>query len=192
MNGLIAQTPSFVPGQALMRFAEGTPQRAKILEVSRTNPLDLSGLETVTDDLRARIRVPLYVEKLGSGDWLTLAVDRQPLAEAIEQFLRGENGVIAVTRQDATSGQTDGLRFLITIAPGSDLQRVFERRAENDGLAAIVDRWTAAVSVPLRETGDPGHLVIEVDWSAATLELVDRLSALPEVEAAQPNYSQMR
>ena len=69
MNAANAQQPSFVPGQVLTRFLEGTPQREVVAQVSQTVPLDLSGLDNVTEELSQRLGVPLRLHHLGSGYW---------------------------------------------------------------------------------------------------------------------------
>ena len=184
MSSLGAQTPNFVPGQVLMRFADGTPERAKVNEASRTNPPDVTSLRPVIDTLSQRVGMALSVERIGSGSWLTIAIARSPLIENVGGHLRGENGVAAVNRQ--------GADLQITMDAGSALEQAFYRRSQTDTFAQVVDGWSTAAGVPLLAAAETDHLVIQIDWSAATLELVERLNERPEVEAAQPNYSQVR
>lgn len=144
------------------------------------------------EELGGRVHVPLSVTQLGSGDWLTLSVDRRQLSDTIEQLLVEENGVEAVVRQDGTDASAaQTLRFELTLTRSSTVYDAFQT-GNTQALDRIVRTWidrTHVALVPVVRSDPP---TIEVDWQTLTLELIERLNALPEVEAAQPNYSQMR
>ena len=60
---------------------------------------------------------------------------------------------------------------------------------EDEQLAALISSLQNELDLPLDGTAaGPGELVLQVDLRAITLQLVERLQALPQIEAAQPNY----
>ena len=186
MSAVHAQNPNFFPGQILTRFSEGTSQRETVAQVSQTIPLDLGGLVNVIAELSARAGVPLRLHQLGSGYWLTLDVDREMLPDHVRSIVSSQEGVrsvMVVAPADANSA----VQYVVDAADGSGLERAINRR-RGRGLPDLMDVWTTAVGLRLQYTVDDGHLMLSIDWNAGTLELVERFKAMPEIEAAQPNY----
>ena len=89
--------------------------------------------------------------------------------------------VVVLTDANAT------VQYTVNAEEGSGLDRVINRR-RGRGLSSLMDRWSTAVGLRLQYTVDDGHLMLSIDWDVGTLELIERFKAVPEIEAAQPNF----
>ncbi len=190
------QQPEFVPGQAMLRFAAGSPGSEAVIRAGQASPPNLAELVHVIDELGARLSLPLRAVQVSSGNWLVLSVDSETLAERSAQRLRDRANVTDAQVRAREAGEAGGARtsldIVVKFAPGSRGDKALARAWEGataEPLADLLRDLEQELGVPLIAAARGRcELSLQVDLEALTLSLVDGLKALPEVESAQPNY----
>lgn len=181
-----AQTPRFAPGEVMARFAQGTEASAAVARAMQADPQDLRALTPAITALGARAGVPLQATRIGSGDWVILAIDSVALTERVQGQLGARENVEGITRRD------EAPQLLLRFTAGSAESRATTQKLEgeaDDPLERLVWSLEREVGLPLKADVVNRHeLALGIDMKALTLSLVARLQALPEIDAAQPNY----
>jgi hypothetical protein len=186
VGSLQAQTPKFVPGEIMVRFARGSEASVALNRVVETDPTDLAGLLPAVTALGAGAGVPLHPTRVGSGGWVILAIDSAALAQRLHGQLPRRENVASVRRGEGT------LELVVRFRAGSAASDAVAQQLEStadDPLAEILCSLERETGVPL--TGgamSQNELALQLDLRALTLSVVSRLQALSEIEAAQPNY----
>lgn len=186
VGSLQAQTPKFVAGEIMVRFAQGSDASTALNRVVETDPADLTGLLPAVTALGAGAGVPLRPARIGSGGWAILAIDSAALAqrlhgqlprlENVESVRRGERALQLVVRFRAGSAESDAIAQQL-------------EQASDAPLANILCSLERETGVPLGgEATSRNELALRLDLEALTLSVVSRLQTLSEIEAAQPNY----
>ncbi len=174
VSSLSGQTPSFVPGQVLLKFAEGTIGHDAVVAATQSNKVDSDDLASVARALGMRTGIPLIPASIGSGYWMVMRVDTVSLLGQVADWLerRAETRLI---EKHAAGGLT--LNLVDSVSASQ--------------VAQLVEAWSVGVSVPLNgKLTSPRDLTLSIDHARLTLDLVSRLKALPEVASVQPNYAQ--
>ena len=181
-----AQTPRFAPGEVMARFAQGTEASAAVARAMQADPQDLRALTPAITALGARAGVPLHATRIGSGDWVILAIDSVALTERVQGQLGARENVEGITRRD------EAPQLLLRFTAGSAESRATTQKLEgaaDEPLERLVWSLEREVGLPLKADVVNRHeLALGIDIKALTLSLVARLQALPEIDAAQPNY----
>ncbi|UCF19285.1 MAG: hypothetical protein JSU87_15365 [Gemmatimonadota bacterium] len=193
---LAAQDQKFVPGQALAKFVAGSTGDAAVTRAAQAVPPDLGALATVVNDLESGVGLPLLATQVSSGNWFIVSLDLDRLAERTVRQLRDRDNVTAASASaregDIAGGAPAPLRFAVNFAKDSpEHKALLEANAigSDEPLVAVLSALRNDLDLPLeRVAAGAGELVLQVDLEATTLRLVERLQALPEIEAAQPNY----
>lgn len=180
-----AQTPRYTPGEVMLRFAAESEGRAVVVRSMEADPADLSALAFVVTALGARSGVPLRATRLGSGHWLTVAIDSVALVDRVHAQLRARENIDDVTRRG------EAPRLLVRLTAGSA-----EAAAASQAVGGAMGPLERVVSALEREVGVPlttasigrDTIAVDVDMQALTMAVVERMKALPEIEEAQPNY----
>jgi len=182
------QVQPFVPGEALLRFAAGSAGEKALRQSALSTPADLTILEGPLNGVGARARVPLRPVRVGGGGWLVVRIRRDELARQVRDRLARCREVAQVTHEQGDTGKVNAR---ITFRDGSRSARLLERaggpggKSQVDSLVAHIAR---RIGTPLKGAASGSELQVEVDLDDLTLQLIERLKALREVESAQPNY----
>jgi hypothetical protein len=186
VGSLQAQTPKFVPGEVMVRFAQGSEASVALNRVVETDPTDLAGLLPTVTALGAGAGVPLRPTRVGSGGWVILAIDSAALAQRLHGQLPQRENVESVRRGEGT------LELVVRFRAGSAESDAIAQQLElesDDPLTEILCSLERETGVPLTgEAMSQNELALQLDLRALTLSVVSRLQALSEIEAAQPNY----
>jgi hypothetical protein len=187
-----AQSPRFVPGEVLTRFVAGSEASAAALRAAETQPMDLSGLVTVVDELGAQVGVPLRPARMSGGNFCVLSVNAEQLGERLRRQLGTRRTVrqVQVVREpsQAVMGPSS-IRLLLEFTPASDEFNALSGKSEGGRLARLVASLERDVGVPLKgQVVEPSRLALQVDLEALTLRLVERLRTQSILESVQPNY----
>lgn len=197
VGSLGAQDPRFVPGQVMARFVDGSAANDAAIQASRTSPPNLAALAPVAESLGSSLRLPLEVTQISSGYWLVFSVDVEALTDRSLRMLRGRAGVSAaraLAHQAEDADRAPGsVRVTVNFAQGSpEFKAVSDARAgrATEPLAALLAALQGDLGLPLggEAAEEEGQLILQVNLESLTLRLVEELSALPDVESAQPNY----
>jgi hypothetical protein len=185
VTSLAAQSPKFVPGEVLTRFVPGSEQSAVVQRAAGTQPIDLSKLVPIANDLGRSVGVPLRPARVTSGDFCVLAVDAEQVVEHLRRRLSARRNVRHVQAEAAPSP----VRLLLDFTPASDEFTVLSATPGDGRLAGLVASLERDVGVPLKaQVVESSRLALQVDLEALTLRLVERLKAQPILESVQPNY----
>jgi hypothetical protein len=184
-----AQTPGFVPGQVLLKFADGTRGHEAVVTASRVNRVDLAALADVIEQLGSQTGIPLKATSVGSGNWLVVSADTVALAERLMTWLSARGDVRAVEKR-----RSDG-SLLATVSDGTEARDALRaaQAGAPESLGRLLDSWSVECGVPImgQPTGT-ADLAIRVNLARVTLDQVAKLQALPEIASVQPNYAQTR
>jgi hypothetical protein len=184
----MSQAQPFVPGEVLVRFAAGSEGRRATQLSAEATPPDLGLLTIVTAALGEQVDTPLRLVRLSGGEWLVLRVPMDELARRTADRLARCRRVARATREP---GDSTRAAVRTTFQPGSSEARLLARARQPNGKAqmdSLVIDVARRIRTPLKGAVSGEELLIEVDLEALTLQLVERLNALPEIESAQPNY----
>jgi len=186
VGSLQAQTPKFVAGEILVRFAPGSEASAALNRVVETDPADLTELLPAVTALGAGAGVPLRPTRVGSGGWVILAIDSAALAQRVHGQLPQLENVESVRRDDGALQLV--VRFRAGSAESDAIAQQLEQ-ASDAPLAKVLCSLERETGVPLAgEATSQNELALQLDLEALTLSVVSRLQALSEIEVAQANY----
>ena len=99
-----AQTPRFAPGEVMARFAQGSEESAAVARAMQADPQDLRSLTAAVTALGARAGVRLQATRIGSGNWVILAIDSVALTDRVQGQLGARENVEGITRRTRVSG----------------------------------------------------------------------------------------
>ncbi len=196
VTNLSPQDQKFVIGEALAKFVAGSAGDAAVTRAAQANPPDLEALASAVNDLESGVGLPLLATQVSSGNWYIVSLDLDRLGERTVRQLRERDNVT-----DASAGAREGesaggapapLRMALKFAEESQEHKALARAdstGSDEPLEDVLSALQSELDLPLeRVAAGAGELGLEVDLEALTLRLVERLQALPEIEAAQPNY----
>ena len=186
----------FVPGEILVRFAPASEGAEAVARTVRVSPLDLKALDSVIDNLETAANVPMSVKQLSSGDWVVLAVDSDRLTERAAHQLRERRTVAGVQvspyEPEASAPGTFPKKLIISFVPGTqEAEAISQKLAQTDetAFAQLTADLIKELDLPLTaKATDAATIQVQIDLKALTMTLVERLKALPDIEAAQPNF----
>ena len=185
-----AQAPAFTPGEVIVRFAQGSEASTAVVRAMQADPQDLRVLTSAITALGARAGVPLHATRIGSGNWVVLTIDSVALTDRVHGQLGARENIDAITRRD------EAPRLLLRFRDGSAESRATRQKlagAADAPLERLVWSLEREVGLPLKAVAVNGQeLAVGIDVNALTLNVVARLQALPEIEAAQPNFIHRR
>ncbi len=175
-----------------MKFQSESADRA-VRTVAAGYPLDLSLLAPIAEWLGSRVGAPLVVEQLQSGGWVRLAVDPEALAARIVASLT-ELDYVEDARIGPGGKQSIGAPLLrpveVRIRPGTPQAKTL-RKGSRDPRDKSFQGWIAQLeehtALPLAAELNGNSLQLEPDLQRLTPSLLEKLEALPEIEAAQLN-----
>lgn len=187
------QNPQFTAGEVLVHFRSGTPQGEAVAQAAAAQPPNLDALRGLVDTLGNRVSVPLHLKSLGSGGWVVLAVDGDSLARDVAARVRSRS---SVTSAAALTGEARAGAVGVLFGPGTSEAAALHSsitQGKPDCLTPIRQGLERELGVHLAATAvAPDSLLLRVDVKALTLDLVQRLQRLAEVEGVQPNYTVKR
>jgi hypothetical protein len=170
----------------MARFARGTEASVAVARAMQADPQDLRALTPAITALGARAGVPLRATRIGSGNWVILAIDSVALTDRVQGQFGARENVEEITRRD------EAPRLLLRFTAGSTESRATAQKLEgaaDEPLDQLVWSLEREVGLPLEADVVNRHeLALGIDIRALTLSLVARLQALPEIDAAQPNH----
>jgi hypothetical protein len=182
------QAQPFVPGEVMVRFAAGTEGRRATRLGAAASPPSLAAIVGPVAALGKRVNTPLRAARLSGGEWLLLRVPVDELARHTAARLARCRWVARAT---AETGDSTRAAVRVVFREASSEARLLTRAREPDGKAqldSLVHHIARRIGTPLTGAVSGDGMVVEVDLDALTLQLVERLKALPEIESAQLNY----
>jgi hypothetical protein len=186
----------FVPGEILVRFAPVSGGAEAVARASRSSPPDLKALNPVIDNLETAAHVPLSVKQLSSGDWVVLAVNSDRLTERAAHQLRERRNVAVVQvspcEPEASAHCPPPKKLVIRFVPGAPEAEAVSKKltgTDDAAFAQLTAALTKELDLPLAaKATDAATIQAQIDLRALTMTLIERLKALPDIEAAQPNF----
>jgi hypothetical protein len=161
----------------LAKFVPGSEASVLVVRAAEQQPVDLTALEPLADQLGQGAGVPLKPSALGSGHFCTFSLDLRELGDRLARRLRERQRVERVEMAPDTATIT----LTVAFSPGSEESRMRPAR--------LVSSLERELGVPLTgEASGRGRVVLHVNLEALTLSLVERVKALPDVQSAQPNF----
>jgi hypothetical protein len=182
------QSQPIVPGEALVRFATGSDGEKLLRRSALSTPPDLALLTDLVNGLSERVGVPLRPGRLGSGDWLLVRIATDELVRRTADRLARCR---AVARARPEPGDSTTVVVRVAFRDRSPEARILAQSGRPDGkrqVDSLVGRMARRLDIPLKGAARGNDLLVEVALDTLTLQLVDRLKKLREIESAQPNY----
>jgi hypothetical protein len=185
-GGSFMVSQNFVVGEALVKFAGGTAANAAVEKSLQTAPQDLATLNQALEAIRAEVRIPFKAIRIASGAWVQLKLEAdQVVQQAVEKLCAYDEfeSVTLVPMESNTHNLGTRLKAArVELAPDNPA-------AESGDPRQLTSQLAAGLGLPLiGSIREKNQLLIEIDWKELTLALVERLKAIRDVEAAQPNY----
>jgi hypothetical protein len=182
------QWQPIVPGEALVHFATGSDGEKLLRRSALSTPPDLALLTDLVNGLSERVGVPLRPGRLGSGDWLLVRIATDELVRRTADRLARCR---AVARARPEPGDSTTVVVRVAFRDRSPEARILAQSGRPDGkrqVDSLVGRMARRLDIPLKGAASGNELLVEVALDTLTLQLVDRLKKLREIESAQPNY----
>jgi len=182
------QVQPFVPGEVMIRFALGSEGRRATRLGAAASPPSLAALAGPVVALGKQVNTPLQAARLSGGEWLLLRVPMDELARHTASRLARCRWV---SRATPVPGDSTRAAVRLTFQEASAEARLLARAGQPGGSAhldSLVNHIGRRISTPLTGAVSGDGLLVEVDLDALTLQLVERLKGLAEIESAQPNY----
>jgi hypothetical protein len=158
-----SQEPSFVPGEVIVKFAEGVPRtRGDFLEV-----------------LSRELGVPLRPAEVTAGSELVLSIDTDRLRTSLTGKLQADG------RVESVETRTLEPRYVLELPQTHFIVRLKDSapRSESDFLESL----EKDLGAPLKRIDSGDDLTLAIDIQRLTLDLVEKLKARPDVAYAQTN-----
>ena len=186
----------FIPGEILLRFATETEDLEVVKTARQAAPVDLKLLAPVLFRLSQLTGVPLKVSSIGGGLWMLLSVDHPRLEEQIGAVLAQREEVEKVDKSGGpptgSVGSRPSPRWRITFATNTFGSEAVRRKLDEGSAQCfdvLLEKLSKDLKLPVRASVEKERTVeFRLDLNQLTLQLIERLKALPEVESAQPNY----
>lgn len=186
---------NFVPGEVMVKFAEGLEADAAVERVSKTFPIDLQALAPHVERLEEQTNTPLSVSQVTSGKWVVLKVDVDRLTSRLVDQLKTHRNVERVALTEAGRafiGYSPPNKVAVKFVQGSPEAKTVTEKLSNQGereFKGLVSRLEERVASPLScEAAAQDELLVQIDLPSLTVRLQERLKALPSIEATQLNY----
>ena len=162
----------------------------------KPRPRISQALATVVEGLQAATRIPLKASRVASGNWVVLNVEPGPLTDRAASDLRVRKNIESVevvALEPPPQGlipRQKGLQVRFTSrSPESVIVSKRMSGAEKKRFERLVSELSEALGLPLKGyVRERDLLLLEIDLTALTPILVERLKAVRDVEFAQPNY----
>lgn len=182
------QSQPIVPGEVLIHFAAGSDGETALRRSALRTPPDLTSLTDLVNALGERVGVPLRPGRLGSGDWLLVRIATEELERrTADRSARCR----AVARARPEPGDSATVIVRVAFHDRSPEARILVQSEGPEGkrqVDSLVARMARRLELPLKGTPRGNELLVEVALDTLTLQLVERLKKLREIESAQPNY----
>lgn len=184
----------FVPGEAIVQFAEGSESAAIVEQAGRRESRRSDVFAPVMTRLQIGTNLPLRFSRLMSGRGIVLSLDSVTLNDRLVACLRRFDGVVKVEvlSPGAEGGRTAPAPLKIHFMPtprfpeSLHLNREPNQPPESDSLLAGMEK---NCSVPLQlRSRQATAMIVQLDLHALTQNLVKKLSLLSDVKSAQLNY----
>jgi hypothetical protein len=186
---------NFVPAEVMVKFVSGSETDKAVSEMSQRSPLRLDDLAPVVRQLETSTHIPLTVSQVTSGNWIVLKIDSESLCRGIAERLRGHQSVAEaeiIGEDKKHVGYAPPKKIAVKFVPGSLEATTITEKLTNQGesnFRALMSRLQQRAESPLKaEITEQKGLLLQVDLTALTLTLQDRLKSLPSVESTQLNY----
>jgi hypothetical protein len=189
-------SPQFVPGEVLVKFLPGTAGSEAFTKAVQVSPPDLSFLRPVINSLENEVGVPLQIKQVSGGKWVLLSARLDAIvAEAVQQLRARES--IQEARAELCEPQSHGphpapLGFIITFQPETAEAEAIDQElshGDEEPLSQLILELEEYLDLPLKvKKIEKSTLHAEIGLDALTLTLVERLKAVEQIEAAQPNH----
>lgn len=195
VNPILA-TAQYVPGEAIVKFVEGTEGSKTIAQVSQSSSSDLRPLTPTIQALQSKVGIPLQATQITSGQRVVLSVELDALINSIVEKLGARQNVALaqVLSSDLDQPRLFPLPKSIAVAflPDSLESDLIAHHAENPSdsrFGKMVAKIERDIGIPLSvETSGENTILLRVDVQKLTMVLIERLQRLAEVESAQPNF----
>lgn len=182
------QSQPVIPGEALVHFAAGSDGEKLLRRSALSTPPDLALLTDLVKALGDRVGVPLRPGRLGSGDWLVVRIATDELERRTADRLARCR---AIARAQPEPGDSTAVVVRVAFRNRSPEARILAQSGRPEGkrqVDSLVGRMARRLDTPLKGAARGNELLIEVTLDTLTLQLVERLKKLREIESAQPNY----
>jgi hypothetical protein len=168
---------SFVPGEVIVKFAEGTPAAR-----SPTRGESERELQNYLEGLAKQLGVPLKPAQSTSGPELLLSIDEARLGDTVLAKLEADHRIASV---EPRLGEPRS----ITESPQPQFLVKFQDSALRTESAHVdfMKTLEKELGVPLEHYESSADLILTVDIFALTLDLVKKLEARTDVDYAQTN-----
>lgn len=182
----------FVVGEVMVKFVPGSQGDAGVVKVLRDSPGDLKPLESAIAVLQGRLRLPFTPVRLSGGNWVLLRLDAEQLAEQVVNRIRQWESISSIQPLPAKAAQAVAFRGLvIEFAPTSPEFRVVAKSNPGEpALVQLVNQLAFTAECPLKLVAVQEHrfLLVEIDLAALTMQAVEKLKTVEDIENAQPNF----
>ncbi len=188
--------PSFVAGDLIVKFTTVSEPGTLVTRALQGGQAADRQLAALAARLSRELGVAISAVRVTSGNELVLSVNRDRLTQSLKQVVTRDPAVRAVTRIDPPK----------TVLPASEIALALDLRGDSEA-GSLVRRTTQAgkqasneietlvkkLSVgarpqPSGHVSNRGQLVLTIDITALTLDLIERLKRRPDVEYAQPSH----
>jgi hypothetical protein len=161
-----SQEPSFVPGEVIVKFAEGVPRtRGDFLEV-----------------LSRELGVPLRPAEATAGSELVLSIDTDRLRASLTGKLEADD------RVESVETRTLEPRYVLEPPQTHFVVRLKDRALRSEPAALdFLKSLEKDLGAPLKRVDSGDELTLTIDIQSLTLDLVEKLKARPDVAYAQTN-----
>lgn len=185
----------FVVGQVMVKFKEATEATQLLNKAKQSNPPNIKVLTPIIEQLSDKTGIPLTAQQLLSGDWILLSIDANKLTSLLEKQLRKRSSIAdlqLIASESQNPEAMTGKNIDITFQADSLEYKTIKSKSgtDNNSVTELVRELSKALSVPLQGTADQrGHLILQLEPKAITVELSNRLQNLQTmIESVQLNY----
>jgi hypothetical protein len=180
--------------EIIVKFSDDSDTGRRVARILREHPQDLSGLVALRDELHRSTSFVLTPERVTSGRELILGVPEKPLLESVAQTVTKRPQVTAaelVAIQEENPRLPQHMLLVHFRASGNEVELLGKARGRKAGdgrVQALAAELCAPSGVPV--LGAPGAddaLAVTVDRYTVLEQIASRLTALEDVDYAQPN-----
>jgi len=188
-----AQTgPPGVP-EVIVKFSSKSKAAKPLARAAAEGNLSDPELKSYVDSLGQKVGIPLELKQFGSGGNVVLAIRQNELAADLAKRVRTLPSVKSAS--PAAAQGRNGPSVIVEFAPESEDSRTLAQAAASGrdpspDLRPTVEKLRQESGIPLSaQIKSPSRMQLTLDWGALTSDLAKRLSACPDVEYAQPNFT---
>ncbi len=189
--------PPFVAGDLIVKFTAasepGTLVTRALQGGGQAADRQLAALAT---RLSRELGVAVAAVRVTSGNELVLSINRDQLAQSLRRVVTRDPAVRAATRIDPPKTVLPAAQIALALdlrrdsEAGSLVRRTTQagKQTSNEIEALVKKLSVGARPQPTGHVSNRGQLVLTVDITALTLDLIERLKRRPDVEYAQPSH----